>query len=223
MERKIRYAWWGVLVLLIMVAIWKFFLPHGSNVAIERSGQAREIVVYISGAVEKPSLVHLPMDARLNDALKQVAPLPEANLDQMNPAEKLKDGQKITVPYKLVAQPTASNSGSVLGSAVPGGGVIPNTSSASNGTLPSNNSSTGSVGQQGMAGVGDSSSGMININTAGITELDRLPGIGPALAERIIQYRNDHGAFVKPEDLQKVSGIGATTYEKMASRVSVGP
>ena len=206
-----------------MVAIWKFFLPHGSNLAIERSGQTREIVVYIAGAVERPGLVHLPMDARLNDALKQVTPLPEANLDQMNPAEKLKDGQKITVPYKPAAQPTASNSGIMQGSAVPSGGVMPNTSSVSNGTLPSNNSSTGSVGQPSTSSVGNSSSGMININTAGITELDKLPGIGPALAERIIQYRNDHGAFVKPEDLQKVSGIGAATYEKMASKVSVGP
>lgn len=223
MERKIRYIWWGVLVLLIMVAIWKFFLPHNSSVAIEKSGQTREIIVYVSGAVEKPGLVRLPIDARLNDALKQVNPLSEANVDQMNPAEKLKDGQKITVPYKPAAQPMVSNAGNVQGSAVPNGGVMPNTSSVSNGTIQSNNSSTGSVGQSSPSSIGNSASGMININTAGITELDKLPGIGPALAERIIQYRNEHGAFGKPEDLQKVSGIGAKTYEKMASMISVGP
>jgi competence protein ComEA len=202
MERKFRYVWWGVLCLLAVIAIWKFFLPHNSNVSIDRASTTREIVVYVSGAVEKPGLVHLPVDARLNDALKQVALLSDANLSSMNPAEKLKDGQKITVPYK----PAPPQSGQSAPGSVPG---------VSN--LPSAGTSSGVTNSPGTSTV------QININTAGITELDKLPGIGPALAERIIQYRNEQGAFGKPEDLQNVTGIGAKTYEKMASMVSVGP
>ncbi|AHF07884.1 helix-hairpin-helix domain-containing protein [Desulfitobacterium metallireducens] len=208
MERKIRYIWWGVLGILFVAAIWKFFLPHNAAVSIEKTSSNREIVVYVAGAVKEPGLVHLPIDARLNDALKQVTPLPEANIDQMNPAEKLKDGQKITVPYKSVAQvPGEQNS----------------TNPSVNAALGGNGSASSTVPLPNSASPVNSNSGQININTAGVSELDKLPGIGPALAERIIQYRNDHGAFSKPEDLQEVSGIGAKTYEKMASMLTVGP
>ncbi|WP_051015681.1 helix-hairpin-helix domain-containing protein [Desulfitobacterium dichloroeliminans] len=189
MERKIRYVWWGVLGLLIVVALGKFILPHNSKVLVEGTGENREIIVYVSGAVEKPGLVHLPVNARLDDALKQVNPLPEANIDQINPAEKLKDGQKVIVPYRPAPQTVAQQPG-----------IVPNTQ------YPV-----------------QAASNLININTADGGELDKLPGIGPALAERIIQYRMEHGLFLQPEDLKNVSGIGDKTYEKMADMVSVGP
>jgi len=55
----------------------------------------------------------------------------------------------------------------------------------------------------------------VNINTATVEQLMDLPGIGPALAGRIIEYRSLYGAFLFPEDLQKVKGIGAGKYEKI--------
>lgn len=205
-----RYIWWGVLGLLFVAAIWKFFLPHNSAVPIEKTSSNREIVVYVAGAVEEPGLVHLPIDARLNDALKEVNPLPTANIDLMNPAERLKDGQKITVPFKPVAQAIE--------------GQNPMNPSAANAADPGANVSVGSaVAVQSSVSMGNSGPGKININTAGVSELDKLPGIGPALAERIIQCRNENGPFSKPEDLQEVSGIGTKTYEKMASMLTVGP
>jgi len=203
MDRKLRYAWWFVLVGLVILAIWKLFLPHGTYAYVQKADSSREIVVYVAGAVEKSGLVHLAPDARLDDALKQVQLLPEANLESMNPAERLKDGQKITVPRKaVVIPPDLAPAGN---SSDPGGvGSVPVVSSAP-------------------VGVPVSEGGKININTAGAAELDKLSGIGPALAERIIQYRAEHGLFAKAEDLQNVSGIGPKTFEKMASQVTVGP
>jgi competence protein ComEA len=55
----------------------------------------------------------------------------------------------------------------------------------------------------------------ININSAGAPELETLPGIGPALAEKIIEYRERHGPFETAEDLMKVSGIGPATMERL--------
>ena len=55
--------------------------------------------------------------------------------------------------------------------------------------------------------------GKININQASVEELVKLKKIGPKYAERIVQYREQHGAFQKPEDIRKVQGIGQKTFE----------
>jgi len=55
----------------------------------------------------------------------------------------------------------------------------------------------------------------IDLNTAAAADLDALPGIGPALALRIVDYRNAHGPFQKIDDLEKVSGIGSKKLEKI--------
>lgn len=62
----------------------------------------------------------------------------------------------------------------------------------------------------------------VNLNTATIEELDRLDGIGPVLARRIVEYRQKHGFFRTPADIQKVSGIGPKTFEKNRHRLTVG-
>jgi len=66
-----------------------------------------------------------------------------------------------------------------------------------------------------------SPAGKVNINLAGASELDTLPGIGPVLAQRIIDYRQAHGPFSKPEDIKKVSGIGDTTFERLRDLITV--
>jgi len=63
--------------------------------------------------------------------------------------------------------------------------------------------------------------GMVNINRASIAQLDSLPGIGPVLAARIIEYRKIHGPFVAIEDLRKVRGIGARLFEEIKARLSL--
>ena len=62
----------------------------------------------------------------------------------------------------------------------------------------------------------------VNINTADAEELDRLPGIGPAKAAAILEYRKSNGYFRVPDDLMKVPGIKEGTYGKLKGRVTVG-
>lgn len=63
--------------------------------------------------------------------------------------------------------------------------------------------------------------GKININTASVDELDVLPGIGPALGQRIIDYRKQNGAFGTIEDLKKVRGIGDKSFEEIKDLITV--
>jgi len=61
----------------------------------------------------------------------------------------------------------------------------------------------------------------ININTASVEELAQLKRIGPKYAERIVQYRDEHGPFASPEDIMKVRGIGSKTWEANKDRIIV--
>ena len=87
-----------------------------------------------------------------------------------------------------------------------------------------NNSSTASNTAQTTAANTDNSttdSKTINLNTADVTELQNLPGVGPKKAELIIQYRQEKGSFSKIEDLTEVQGIGEKTFAKIKSQLTV--
>jgi len=62
---------------------------------------------------------------------------------------------------------------------------------------------------------------LVNINTATLDQLDALPGIGPTIAQRIIDYRTEHGPFQSINDLMNVAGIGPTTFEKLKNLITV--
>ncbi|HEX2143807.1 MAG TPA: helix-hairpin-helix domain-containing protein [Glycomyces sp.] len=68
---------------------------------------------------------------------------------------------------------------------------------------------------------GDSAGGLVNINVAGAAELDALNGIGPVLAERIIEYRGANGSFQSLDELSEVSGIGAALLEQLRDQVTL--
>jgi competence protein ComEA len=68
-----------------------------------------------------------------------------------------------------------------------------------------------------------SASEQININTASVEELDKLPGIGPSIAKAIIDYRTTNGPFKKIEDINEVKGIGDALYAKIKDQITVGP
>ena len=65
--------------------------------------------------------------------------------------------------------------------------------------------------------------GRVNINTATVTDLDTLPGIGPTTAQAIVDYRLQHGPFQIIQDIRKVEGIGPATFENIQNFINVGP
>lgn len=139
--------------------------------------KTKEIVVHVSGEVEKPGVYRLLTGDRVIDAVEMAQPKAEADLDSLNLAAPLTDGQKIPVPAKMAA-----------------------------GAQPLSQTMTGT--------------GQVNINTADLSQLDTLPGIGPSLAQRIIDYRQANGGFKTVDDLKNVSGIGDKKYEDLKDMIS---
>lgn len=150
------------------------------------------VVVHVAGNVERPGLVSLPGGSRVADALAGAGgATTQADLDALNLARVVVDGEQIYVPAP--------------GEVPPG--------QASNQSVPSAGSSTGRAGE--------SPVGPVNLNTAQESELDALPGVGPAIAGRIVAWREQHGGFTEVEELTEVSGIGPATLERLRPLVTV--
>lgn len=71
------------------------------------------------------------------------------------------------------------------------------------------------------AGGGTQQAGVVNINDASASQLALLPGVGAKGAQRIVEYRTQHGAFRKTSDLMQVKGIGAKSFERMAPYIAL--
>lgn len=79
------------------------------------------------------------------------------------------------------------------------------------------------AGSEASSGSSGESSGLININTATAAQLETLPRIGPAMAQRIVEYREANGPFKTIEELQNVPGIGPATFNGLKDLITVGP
>jgi competence protein ComEA len=163
--------------------------------------------VYVCGAVHKAGVYTLPAGARIVDAIARAGGASEnGDLEQLNLAEPLADSMKVDVPVK----------GQQL--AVPVGFADSASSFGSQAASPRHagrHHSSRSGSHKLAAGQ------TLDINTASESELAQLPGVGPSLARRIVEYRTANGPFQLPDDLQNVSGIGASKFAKMEPFIRV--
>lgn len=154
----------------------------GRNEAVDS-----RLCVHVSGAVRRPGLYELKSGSRVSEALSKAGGVREgADMENVNLAQKVKDGQKITVMVTVPA---------------PVAGKAPN--------------------PDGRPEAGGARPGTVNINTADREQLETLPGIGPSLAERIIEYRESNGSFSSIEELDSVEGIGPSKLETLQDLVTL--
>ena len=158
-----------------------------------------QIVVDVDGAVAHPGLYKLPPDSRVQAALAAAGGLsPQADAHRINRAAKLHDGQKLYVLSQGESTPPLA---------------------ASSGQGCEGQACTSADG--GVAGSDAEGQGLVNINTANAAQLTQLPGVGPAIAQKIIDYRTANGSFTSVDDLTKVPGIGAAKLAQIKSHARV--
>jgi len=137
-----------------------------------------ETVVDMAGAVARPGVYRLATGARVDDAVRAAGgPAGDADLDRVNLAAKVADGQRVYVPHR--GEPAPADD------------------------------------------VGGGADGPLDLNTATLEQLDALPGVGPATAQAILDYRAAHGAFHSLNELLRVRGIGDARFAALRSRVRV--
>ncbi|MDQ0580965.1 competence protein ComEA [Streptomyces rishiriensis] len=149
-----------------------------------------EIVVDVSGKVRKPGIHRLPAGSRVVDALGAAGGVrPGTDTDGLNRARFLVDGEQVVV-----------------------GGPAPPAGAAGTGA---GSSSAGSTG----AGMGAGPPVPVSLNTGTADQFDTLPGVGPVLAQHIIDYRARHGGFRSVDELREVNGIGERRFADLRNLV----
>jgi competence protein ComEA len=167
--------------------------PPPSSGGARARAPARSIWVDVAGAVRRPGLYQLARGSRVAAAIERAGGVrARAELAAVNQAAKLADGQQILVPERGAAPIAAA----VAGAAATGAGAA-------------------GVGRLGGAGA------RVSLGSATQAQLEQLDGIGPALAGRIVAYRDAHGGFRSVDELQEVAGIGDKRFQ--ALRGSVQP
>jgi len=183
----------------------------GASPAQPTPTPAADLVVHVAGAVRSPGVYHLRPGARAQDAvLAAGGPLPDANVDAINLAARVQDGTQIYVPTRSEQTEGGATADRDTASASAGGASPRDPSRSNNGSRSDKPEK-----------LSDPSQGQVNLNTASSEELQRLPGIGPTMADRILAYRTTNGGFRTVEDLMQVSGIGQKKFEKLRPFLTV--
>jgi competence protein ComEA len=153
-----------------------------------------EVVVHVAGAVARPGVQHLPAGSRVVDAVEAAGgAAPDADQSRINLAALLDDGQQVYVPRLGEAGGGAA--------AAPGG--------------------AGAGARGGDGGDGDGAEQIVNLNTADVDQLEALPGVGPAVAQAIVDHREQNGPFATVDQLLDVRGIGEAKLADLRERVTV--
>lgn len=155
----------------------------------------KEITVYVSGEVNKSGVVTLKEGDRLAVAVEKLGgTTKKADLNNINLAIRVKDEEHYIIPKIGEAKQEDLKD-------------VNNTKDIENAEIKNENTAK------------DSSK--ININTATLEELDKLPGVGEATANKIISHREENGQFKTIEDIKNVNGIGDKKFEKMKELICV--
>ena len=202
----------SIIIVLIIVGIYVYNIRFSEDInentnenqlntsfvenILEKDDKNKEIIVHITGAVKKNGIVKLKDGARIYDAIEMAGgSTDDADLSKINLAYVLEDGQKVYIP-KI--------------------GEI-NQENAEEEYITFEYGNNKNIIQDYNKGGNEK----VNINTANQTELETLPGIGTATAEKIIDYRNKNGKFSSIEDIQNVKGIGNAKYENVKESICV--
>ncbi|MBI3945434.1 MAG: helix-hairpin-helix domain-containing protein [Armatimonadetes bacterium] len=166
------------------------------------------VVVHVVGCVRQPGVFAFQPGARVYDAVKRAGGAqPDADLEAVNLAARLEDGAQVCVPRK-VRSPGQESAASAPASA-PAGRVALARPAAPPAGRPAGEGTAGRRdGGDTPAKLTSPSQGRVNLNRADARELQRLPWVGPATAERIIQYRETNGPFRSVDELLEIRGIG---------------
>lgn len=202
----------SIIIVLIIVGIYVYNIRFSEDInentnenqlntsfvenILEKDDKNKETIVHITGAVKKNGIVKLKDGARIYDAIEMAGgSTDDADLSKINLAYVLEDGQKVYIP-KI--------------------GEI-NQENAEEEYITFEYGNNKNIIQDYNKGGNEK----VNINTANQTELETLPGIGTATAEKIIDYRNKNGKFSSIEDIQNVKGIGNAKYENIKESICV--
>lgn len=200
-------------------------IEEGAENLVEGSGQEQDgeedlleeslneenkdkIYVYITGEINVPGVVVLDKGSRIVDAINSAGgTTAKADISKVNLVYILEDGMKINIPNfnDLKNNPSFEY---ITMSSGDGASEIDNRDTSNGGTSNSYDSSA-------------SNYGIVNINTATQTELETLPGIGPSLALKIINYRKENGKFTTIEQIKEVSGIGESKFENLKKYIKI--
>ena len=201
MKRMAQGALLAGLVAVILAVLTFVLLDRRTPSGIVMQAEAfPTIMVDVSGGVATPGLYALPGASRLQQAIDRAGGLsPNADVTSINLASRLGDGERVVIPVRegqLAADTVAPRSTDSITRPDGGGTPVPGVSAA-----------RGSP---------------INLNTASAAELDTLPGIGPVIAGRILEYRQANGPFATIEELADVQGISLTMVEEFRPLVTLG-
>lgn len=167
--------------------------PTGAS-SVRTGHPSGSVLVHVVGQVRKPGVVRLPAGSRVDDAIKAAGgATPAADLAAVNLARPVGDGEQVHVPKP-------GETPSPVPNAITGG-----SGAATGGGAPA----------------GGAAAGPVDLNTATEADLDGLPGVGPVLASRILQWRTTNGRFTSVDDLGEVSGIGDKLLEQLRPLVTV--